>query len=368
MVNITVTGVPATPQRRTNMIAPLAVSEIANLQEGQDLDFKREINLDKPELKARLLDDVVAFLNRDAGRIIVGVEEKGGRFDSFRPMPGDADKSALRIQTMIQDGITPLPVDVQVVPIHQEGGFLLDIQIPRHRGGPFMNRLTGGYLIRSGSRNLPIDPGMLRSRFIDETAWMVRLEELTAAEDARLADSGRVAAGQALRIGIVPAEHFDHQRAPFAQDDHVRYPGPIFHDHSDPWFKPTEDGHEVYSQDLRARGIERLYIRDDWFVHAHVAFAIQQLSGEGRLGLHEFNEAFEHYLKTLAVFFSGQEIEGPFAVTLALQALGETEHFGAWFPRASAVRTLRPRLVASIDDPELIADFKRRVKQSTVWG
>ena len=369
MVRISVTE-PSKPERRRRVLDSLTVAQLAEggLQEGQDLDFKREVNIDKPEAKSRLLDDVVAFLNRGAARIIVGVEEKGGRFDGFRPLAGDPDKTALRLQTLIQDGITPVPLEVQVVPLHLETGFILDIQIPRHAGAPFMNRLSGGYLIRSGARNLPIDPGMLRSRFVDETTWMSRLEELTAAEDTKVAASGRLVPRQALRIGILPQEHFDHQRQAFEQGDHIRHPGPVFHEHSDPWFKAAEDGHELYSKDLGSQGIERLFIRDDWFVHAHAAFAIQQLSGEGRLGLHEFNEAVKRYLAALGTFLGEQGIEGPFAMTLALQGLGESEQFGAWFPDVSIVRTLRPRVVQDVDDSELIAHFLRRVRQATVFG
>lgn len=367
-MKITVTGTGGTPQRRRRTIAPLMLTDIANLQEGQDLDFKREVELDKPELKQRLLDDVVAFLNRDSSRIIVGVVEKQGRFDGYRPMTGDADKLALRLQTLIQDGISPVPIDVQVVPIHLEAGFILDIQIPRHLSGPFMNRLSGGYLIRSGSRNLPIDPGTLRSRFVDELTWMTRLDELTAVEDERLADTGRMVTGQVLRIGILPSEHFDYTRDPFVQDDHVRSAGPNFHEHYRQWFKVCDDGHEAYSGDLRQRGIERLFIRDDWFVHAHIGFAIGVIHGEERLGLYEFDQAFEAYLGALAEFFAEQKIDGPFAVTLALTSLNESGPLKAFFPRTASVRTLRPRLVDTVDDPELIADFKRRVKQATVWG
>jgi hypothetical protein len=367
MVKMTVTGGEKPQRRSRGAIAPVTLAEIAELQEGQNLDFKREINLDKPELKARLVDDVVAFLNRGASRILVGVVEKEGRFDAFRPIAGDADKVALRIQTCIQDSITPVPLDVQVVAISQGDGFVIDIQIPAHQGGPFMNRLNGGYLIRSGSRNLPIDPGMFRSRFIDERSWLARLEELTATEDEAVARSGRVAPGQALRIAILPREHFDHLRAPFAQGDHVRSSAPNFH-HQVQWLKVCEDGHEALSIDLKPQGIERLFIRDDWFIHAHIAYAIQQMPGEERLGLYKFKQGFERYLKDIAAFLAEQEIEGPFAVTLSLQGLGETEHFHAWFPRTSVIRTLRPKLVDSVDDPDLIADFERRVQQATVWG
>lgn len=369
-VTVTSPSEPATPRTRRRALATLTVEQIVSgaLQEGQELDYKREITLDKAEGKARLLDDVVAFLNRGAGRIVVGVEEKNGRVDGLRPLAGDPDKAALRVQVLIQDGVTPLAVDVQVVPLHVETGYLLDIQIPHHPSGPFMNRLTGSYLIRSGARNLPIDPGMLRSRFVDEVAWMARLEELTAAEDARLAASGRVAPGQGLRIAILPREHFDHQRAAFAQDQRVRYPGPVFHPHSDPWFKAVEDGHELYARDMTPQGVERLLVRDDWFVHAQVAYALQETRGEGRLALQEFDEAFKRYLQAIADFFAEQEIEGPFAVTVALQSLGETKHFGRWFPNASTIRTLRPLLVTDVDDPELIADFTRRVRQASRYG
>ena len=370
MTRITVTpvGSTATPERRRRALVPLSVEEIeiGDLQEGQDLDFKREVNLDKPEGRSRLLDDIVAFLNRGAGRIIVGVEEREGQFGGFRPLAGDADKVALRVQGVIQDAIMPLPVDVQVVPLRLDQGFILDIQIPPHLGGPFMNRLSGGYLIRSGARNLPIDPGTLRSRFVDETAWMARLDELTAAEDARVPASGRFVLRQALRIGILPREHFDHRREPFAQADHVRYPGPVFHEHSDPMFKVAEDGHELYSKSFRDEGLERLFIRDDWFIHAHAGFAIQQRQGEGRLGLHEFNEATRRYLGALGVFLAEQAIEGPFAITLSLHGLAQDDHFFKWFPNTTTVRTLRPRLVAAVDEPDLVAEFLRRVRQATI--
>jgi hypothetical protein len=369
MIKVTVTE-PDRPERRRRTLAPLTIPQIADggMQESQALDFKREVNVDKAEGKIRLLDDVVAFLNRGPARIVVGVEEKCGRFDSFRPIPGDADKTALRIQTLIQDSIAPVPVDVQVVPLHLEAGFILDIQIPQHSGAPFMNRLSGGYLIRSGARNLPIDPGMLRSRFVEESAWMARLEELTASEDVRVQAGGRLAMRQALRIGILPQEHFDHHRCAFEQGDQVRYPGPVFHPRSDPWFKAVEDGHEIIAIDLKPQGVERLFVRDDWFVHAHAAFAIRQMSGEGRLGMHEFNEDVKRYLGELAAFFVKQEVEGPFAITLALQSLDESEHFGAWFPRTSVVRTLRPRIVGSLDEPTYVDDFLRKVRQSSIFG
>lgn len=370
MIKITPEDEPNPPKPRRNAIAPLTLADIegGDLQEGQNLDFKRQVDLDQLASKVRLLDDVVAFLNRGASRIIVGVEERAGRFDSFRPIEGDADKIALRLQTTIQDGITPTPVDVDVVPLHSEHGFILDIRIPSHIGGPFMNRLTGGYLIRSGSRNLPIEPGLLRSRFVDEVQWLRTLDQLTSDEDARLSARSVVAQGRSLRVGILPREHFDHLRRSFSQADYVRSPAPCFHEHSRAWFKVCEDGHEALIHDLRLQGIERLFVRDDWFIHAHVAFALQERTGEGRLALYEFEEEVRRYLKLISAFLDEQGVEGPFAITFALQSLGEGEHFHAWFKDTTTVRTLRPQIVSAIDDEVFTADFLRRVRQASVLG
>ena len=286
----------------------------------------------------------------------------------MRPLSGNADDVSLALQTMLQDRIAPVPTEIDVVPLHLDGGFILDVQIPRHRGGPFMNKFTGGYLVRAGARNLPIDPGTLRSTFIDEIGWMTRLDELTAAEDARIVQTERMALERVLRIGILPREHFDYTRAPFTQSGHVRAIAPNFHESVRELFKSCEDGHEAFAIDMRQRGFERLFIRDDWFVHAHVAFAVGITQGEGRLTLGEFDRDFEHYIGGLATFFADQKIEGPFAVTMALQALNESEPMRIFFPRGSFVRTLRPKLVDGLDDPELIEDFKRRVRQASAYG
>lgn len=56
MRTITTVEGPKEPRRRRNVIAPLRISEIegGDLQEGQDLEFKRQINFNKPDTKTRL--------------------------------------------------------------------------------------------------------------------------------------------------------------------------------------------------------------------------------------------------------------------------------------------------------------------------
>jgi hypothetical protein len=102
------------------------------LQEGQDLDFKREVNIDKPEAKSRLLDDVVAFLNRGAARIIVGVEERAaastasGRSRAIRTRPRCGCRLSFRMASR------PFPSMCRSCPCTSRL-FILDIQIPPRR-------------------------------------------------------------------------------------------------------------------------------------------------------------------------------------------------------------------------------------------
>ena len=60
---VTVMDEPGVPARLPETIGPITVAEIAggDLQEGQGLDFKREVHVDKPEAKARLADTCPNF-------------------------------------------------------------------------------------------------------------------------------------------------------------------------------------------------------------------------------------------------------------------------------------------------------------------
>lgn len=133
-------------------------------------------------------------------------------------------------------------------------------------------------------------------------------------------------------------------------------------------FEVCEDGHRALSRDGRGRGIESVFIRDDWFVHVHASFALGERSGEGRLRLHEFDRGVRGYLGSFAEFLGEQELEGRLAVTLALQALGRTENFHDCFPNTTSVRTLRPLIVDSIDNGVMVGDFLRRVRQASRLG
>jgi predicted HTH transcriptional regulator len=133
-----------------------ALIESKKIVEGQHYDFKRGLELDrKPphgakDGKARFIDDLVAFANSDAGYLIVGVEEKDGVWS--------------RILNAILDNIDPAPkVDLEFIDVND--GYIFYIAMPRQGMQPYVNKITGSYYERVGSRNRPISRGEVQARF-----------------------------------------------------------------------------------------------------------------------------------------------------------------------------------------------------------
>jgi predicted HTH transcriptional regulator len=147
-----------------------ALIESKKIVEGQHYDFKRGLELDrKPphgakDGKARFIDDLVAFANSDAGYLIVGVEEKDGVWSRYHPINDPRDALKSRILNAILDNIDPAPkVDLEFIDVND--GYIFYIAMPRQGMQPYVNKITGSYYERVGSRNRPISRGEVQARF-----------------------------------------------------------------------------------------------------------------------------------------------------------------------------------------------------------
>ncbi|WP_293455595.1 ATP-binding protein [Phenylobacterium sp.] len=126
--------------------------ESKQITEGATCEFKVQIDLDDARQKSNLVDDVVAFLNSGPGHIVVGVQERAGAFERYRPLTGNPELVTRRLLSILQDNIEPRPlrVDVRAMPV--EGGFLLDIDVAEHLLRPHQNRLNGAFYLRTGAK------------------------------------------------------------------------------------------------------------------------------------------------------------------------------------------------------------------------
>jgi predicted HTH transcriptional regulator len=78
------------------------------------LDFKQKVELTSECDKAKLINAVVAFLNRGPGYLVIGVAEERGRYRHFEPVREDPDAFGRQLLSVIQDNIDPRPLRVDV--------------------------------------------------------------------------------------------------------------------------------------------------------------------------------------------------------------------------------------------------------------
>lgn len=336
--------------------------------ENERLDFKRQLNLEDETGRRRLIDDVVAFLNRGGGTILVGIDESEGRFGALRPIGGDRDALGRRVISTLQGGILPTPLDIRIHFLDADGGFILDIDIPAHRNGPFQARHSGAFLIRTAAQNRPISPSELRGHFVDEKEWLETVTAMTREESERLAQSGRMTDyGPVLHFGILPRAHFDPQHPHFTQHAHWRSVAPSFENRGRVLFKGGDGGQEAFTPGGDGKGSSRLLVRDDWFVHGWVAWPLWIVPGEEILSLYKFKtELLPEYLNEIDDFLAEQRIAGPFAVLMELVHLQRDAKVGRFFTHNESVTMRRPRFVDRVSD--MSEPFVELVQRSTIYG
>src|SRR5689334_12284604 len=103
----------------------------AGVQEGQTLEFKRELPGTRDEDKREFLADVSSFANTEGGDMIYGVaEDQGVITDIVGASSPDFDAEILRLENLVRYGISPrMGISFRVVPC--SAGKLLIVRIEK---------------------------------------------------------------------------------------------------------------------------------------------------------------------------------------------------------------------------------------------
>lgn len=337
--------------------------------EGREYEFKQQVDFDQAQQKSNFIDDVVAFLNSEiSGHIVIGVKEKGGAFAGYSPLLADPDHLCRRVTSIIQDGVEPRPLGVDVRAIAIPGGSILDVAIAQHPAGPYQNRANGAFYVRTGAKNTPLRRDELAAYFVTRERYEADLGTRLAREQADLDASETMATpGAVLDIAILPREHYDRDLPPFEPGQGILKAAPAFHwDRRQP-FKGCERGHQAIEQDGHQKGIGRILIGDDWFIHAQVVHPLD-IDGSGRVMIHEFKDELTAFLSSLEVFLADESLKGPFCVHLGLRRLQSAERIGWVFPHADAVSLPRPAWTERVAAPAIIDLFHRRLTSVSRYG
>jgi hypothetical protein len=337
----------------TPLIPSRELIESKAIVEGPFYDFKEEIDLDSERGKARFIDDVIAFLNTGPGHLILGVKEKRGAYETYRPIREDPHKFSERIQSIAQSNIDPIPRGIECHPIPLNEGCLLDIRITEHRMQPYQNKITGGFYIRTDKQNAIIPRDEIYSHFKrheDYRSDLRRLSKDTARDlqDRRIMQDD----GPILTISILPREHYE-DHPPFKDREGASVLlGPAF-DGSWPPYRPCGGGLEAIDASA-GLALSRFYISSDWFIQATVAHPFW-LQTDGRVGFHEMKPRLTSFLKHVAQLIRTANVRGPYLVSFEFSYLKRNENV-AWIFHTDAPVTYAPRVLLEQFDPEALAN------------
>ena len=356
------------------LVPPLTSAQIGDgsVVEDQRTEYKREVDLADARKKCDFVDDVVAFLNAGAGRIVVGVAERKGRFDRFYPIQGDPDATARRFASVIQDNVLPKPLAVSVGSLAMEGGFLMDVVIPEHRMRPYQNAINGAFLLRTGAKNTPVPRDAVQAMFTSAETMEADVSRLMAREDARV-EARRLMQVDCptLHVAIVPGAHYDRSAAPFASNDGGwSKTFPHFHDggRHEGFFKGCEGGLEVTDTTFeQGRSTSRFFLGDDWLIHSVAAHPFRVTEGEGRLTLPEFGETLARHMRDIALVLRDVDVSGPFCIMMTVRGLRKGNLMDRAFPRADTIGLPRGIVAEHVDERSVVERFHALVVRASCY-
>lgn len=109
----------------------------AHVDEGQRLDFKRELPGQKGLAKTDLPKDVAAFANAEGGMLVYGVTDKNSAADQLLGVAEFDDNFERSIRTTVLNAISPPVLNVSIDHVtNEEGVCVVTVEVPRSPDAP----------------------------------------------------------------------------------------------------------------------------------------------------------------------------------------------------------------------------------------
>lgn len=182
------------------------------VQEGQTLEFKRELPGTRDEDKREFLADASSFANTEGGDMIYGVaEEQGIITDIVGASSPDFDAEILRLENLVRDGISPrMSISFRVVIC--SAGKLLVARIERTWIRPHRVIFRGHdkFYARTSAGKFALDVSQLRMAFLHSATVS---EQISAFRVDRIIDIANDRAAVALMKAPTTVLHLVHVHA-----------------------------------------------------------------------------------------------------------------------------------------------------------
>ncbi len=216
----------------TKSITDLSSDDLTELvtnsvEEGRQLDFKRELPGSADSDKRELCADVSSFANTAGGYLLFGVDETNGAASAVPGLPDiNPDAMILRLEQILSAGIDPPIPGIACRPVSMDSGeVVIAVHVPRSWRAPHLVKYSGSFRLyaRSSRGKQPLDAQEIR-RVFESTGSAV--EAIRRWRDDRIAkilaaDTPiRLESGAKMVLHIVPMESLgDPFRIPVADLD-----------------------------------------------------------------------------------------------------------------------------------------------------
>jgi len=183
------------------------VQELVGLgiEEGPELDYKKQLPGRPPSEHKELLKDVCALANANGGWLVYGVPEELDADGKKTGLPGEIvgvgdindDEERLRLQSIIRQGIAPR-LEANPFVVRSEAGLTcVALWVPPSTYPPCMviSGSDSRFWMRQGGGKYAMDIEQIRRAFVESETW---LERLRSFREERLKAIGGVGAGPGL--------------------------------------------------------------------------------------------------------------------------------------------------------------------------
>ncbi len=151
------------------------------VRESRSLEFKAMLLWGNDSEKKEFLADVSAFANAGGGDLILGIEEDNGTASAVVGLNSfDPDKDALRIESIVRDGVAPRIVGLRVRRVALTSGRpLVIIRVPNSLNRPHMVvfKQWSRFYSRNSAGKYQLDVQELRSAFVASESVTERIRQ-----------------------------------------------------------------------------------------------------------------------------------------------------------------------------------------------
>ena len=139
------------------------------IDEGQRLEYKRELNLDDQKQSREAAKDSSGMGNAQGGLVIYGVEEKeleDGRRVPVAPYPLNDGAVQSRLEDVLDAAVTPT-LNLETRLLETDGGYFLVVRVHQRTGVPHMvtSYKEKRHYIRSGMKTRPMEQHELEAAY-----------------------------------------------------------------------------------------------------------------------------------------------------------------------------------------------------------